>query len=220
LQLLAFATLTVRQQLQAARRCAQVTNNVRQQNSTMRVTHVLLAIGVALVSMDSLSQRVARPAEVFGNSISKEADEWLTDSNVQFNKSLEILQSKWTSGTTQVQVLLPEKKVVFLGPKVRVVFDALIIGTVRNADQSWEWGWNNPNIQSDRVVPAPALQAVGKRFDLRYLQHGMVPLPDEHFATFLSGIALKVHGGVSVYVSSGQGLQVYLLLSNPRRTDA
>lgn len=166
----------------------------------------------------ALAQRVAKPAEVFGNPISTEADAWLTDANTRYNESVALLKKTWLANTKQVTVSPDSHRLVFTGSEDKVTFDALIIGTVRRSDRSWEWAWNNPNLPNNRVVPAKKLHELAAKFDLRYLKQGMVPVPMQDFPLLLSAITLKLHGGSGAYmVPSDNGLDVYFLLSNPRR---
>jgi Family of unknown function (DUF6882) len=140
----------------------------------------------------------------------------LTRSNMSFNEAQGKLEREWLTGVTRFDYDGPGKRLVVASPRRRVVFDARVIGTLRHQDKSWEWAWNNPHVEPAVRVPGEALQEIGRRFDLRHLTRGMIPVPRDDFPFFLGGIALRVMGGVGVYRAWGKDVGLYLLLANPR----
>lgn len=181
-----------------------------------RIALLVLSIVLGFGLGPAQAQRVAPASEVFGNALSNEADAWLTDASDKYNEAQRRLHDEWLADAASYRTDLENAKIVFAAPKRKVMFDAKVIGSVRHGDKSWEWAWHNPNLPARARLPADKLKALGKRHDLRYLTHGMVPVPIESFPRILGGIALKLHGGAGVYRDPGDEGDVYLLLSNPR----
>lgn len=182
----------------------------------MNLVVAILSVILAALPQEAASQRVASPQTVFGNPISKEADEWLKDSHQRYNESTRLLRTTWLADVSTFAVDFKKGVLTFTTPTRKVLFDVRVIGTVRKADKSWEWSWSNPNIEEHLRLPPDRFKEIGTKYDLRYLTVGMVPVPMDLFPFMLAGVALKLHGGVGVYLVPSDEVDVYLLLSNPR----
>ncbi len=182
----------------------------------MSFVAVILAMFVAALPQEAASQRVASPQTVFGDPISKEADEWLKDSHQRYNGSTRLLRTTWLADVSTFAVDFKKGVLTFTTPTRKVLFDVRVIGTVRKADKSWQWSWSNPNIEERLRLPADRFKETGTKYHLRYLTVGTVPVPMDSFPFMLGGVALKLHGGVGVYLVPSDEVDFYLLLSNPR----
>ena len=65
-------------------------------------------------------------------------------------------------------------------------------------------------------MPRDALNDVGRKYGLKYLMSGVVPVADKQLPHYLSGIAMKIRGAIGVYEATFEDLRIYLLLRNPR----
>ena len=155
--------------------------------------------------------------EVFGTPLSKEADEFLTECNVGFNDKQKALTDTWLRDYDRYDVDL-ERGLLWVSRDGRPAFefDVSVIGSVRPSSQTWEWAWNNPNVERQLAVSRSVFAPTAANYGLKYLEFGMVPIPNAEFGWYLSGIALRLAGGEGVYKADGEDYEVYLLLRNPR----
>lgn len=111
-----------------------------------------------------------------------------------------------------------EKRLLVVSkPKSRVEFEIKLLGSCRDSDSSWEWAWNNPNVERQSAFPRAELALVAKKYELRYLNSGVIVLPNEKFPWYLGGIALKVSpSAVGIYGASGEGMSYFFVLYRPR----
>jgi hypothetical protein len=182
---------------------------------------LVFSIGSALgVSPTRLPVAVPEPYEVFGTPLSQEADEFLASCNTAFNERQALLSEKWLRDFDRYDFDL-ERGVLWLSKdgKKTVEFNVSEVGSIRTSSQTWEWAWNNPNANPKLAVPRSVFQSTGSKFGLKYLEAGMLPVPNDQFGWYLSGIALRLAGGDGVYKAEGEGYEVYLLLRNPRPSD-
>ena len=155
--------------------------------------------------------------EVFGTPLSKEADEFLTQCNVEFNDKQRVLADTWLLDHDRYDIDL-ERGRFWISRDGRAVFefDVSVIGSVQPSTQTWEWGWNNPNVERELSVPQSVFAPTADKYGLKYLESGIVPVPNAAFGWYLSGIALRLAGGEGVYKADGEDYEVYLLLRAPR----
>ena len=160
---------------------------------------------------------VPPPEEVFYTPLSEAADAFLTACNRELNAKQERLAEQWFAGAKAYQVDL-ERGTLRLeresGPPV--LFDVALVGSHDRETSCWEWAWNNPNVEVPLAVPKASLAQIGKRFNLKYLLYGFVPVPMADFPMYLSGIALKVTNAYGVHVADHGNIEFYLLLKDPR----
>lgn len=179
---------------------------------------ITLGMVTSLSIVPSQSQVIVpEPHEVFGGTLSQEADAFLTSCNVALNERQTRLDEKWLQDSDRYDVDL-EKGVFWVSKAGRKIaeFDVVVVGSIRTSSQTWEWAWNNPNYRQELAVPRSIFDGIGDKFKLRYLQVGMVPVPSDKFGWYLSGIALQLAGGEGAYKAEGEGYEIYLLLRNPR----
>jgi len=188
--------------------------NKMKANASFLVVALLSSLGVSVGESQVL---VPDAAEVFGTPLSREADEFLTECNVGFNDKQAALENNWLRDTDRYDVDL-ERGLLWFSRNGRAVveFDVSDIGSVRPSTQTWEWAWNNTNVEQQMAVPRSVFAPTAAEYGLKYLEYGMVPVPNTDFGWYLSGIALRLAGGVGVYKADGEDIEMYLLLRNPR----
>jgi hypothetical protein len=160
---------------------------------------------------------LALPEEVFGNPISKEADEYLNETQHFLKVKQETFRITYLSDVTSYDVDLVKGIIRFeRGDRPPLLMDVQVVGSVRHSDKSWEWAWHNPNIPHALSRDSAKVKEIGRRYDLRYLVRGLIPARDETFRWYLTGIALHESQALGVYVSHAQESDMYMLLTNPR----
>ena len=183
-----------------------------------RLRKVALMLASSLGLSAGNSQVVVPEAEeVFGTPLSDEADKFLTECNVGFNEKQQALTDTWLRDYDRYDVDL-ERGLLWISRNGRttVELDVSVIGSGRPSRKTWEWAWNNPNVEQPLALPRSLFAAMSAKYGLKYLEFGMVPVPNEDFGWYLSGIALRLAGGEGVYKADGDDYEVYLLLRNPR----
>lgn len=159
---------------------------------------------------------VADPDLIFNGKLSEEADRFLTESNTEFNEKQNQLREQYLSDQVRYDIDFEKGTLVIVRPQSRVTFEMKLLGSCRNRDNSWEWAWNNPNIDRKIAFPRSELAPLASKHQLHYLDAGAVVLPDEKFPWHLGGIALKVSPSASgIYSASSAGMRYFLVLYHP-----
>ena len=155
--------------------------------------------------------------EVFGTPLSREADEFLTECNVGFNDKQKIMADTWLRDHDRYDIDL-ERGRFWTSRDGRAVFECnlSVVGSVRPSTRTWEWAWNNPSVERPLSIPRSVFAPTAAKYGLKYLEVGVVPVPNATFGWYLSGIALHLVGGEGVYKAEGEDFEVYLLLRDPR----
>ena len=110
--------------------------------------------------------------------------------------------------TLEFKLLDKNNKTIYAG-------DAQVIGTYSKPDGTWEWAWNNPNIEKKAAKDSLLAKNYGKKEGLEYLTSGIVDvLRKEDFAAYLAAIGLKLSKADFAYRGDTGPLVVYLLVSN------
>jgi len=152
-------------------------------------------------------------------NVSAEANRWLTAATAEFNRKQDVLKQEWGFGSFERWAFDPATKVFSLTFTDGSGLDAdgQVLGTYSPTDGSWEWAWNNPNIEPEAAVPADMLKQFGRRLGLSYLKLGMVPAPTREFASYLCAIGTKATDAIGAYLGGGDPVEVAIVLFNPRR---
>ena len=97
-----------------------------------------------------------------------------------------------------------------------VLADAHVMGSFRERDLSWEWGWNNPNCAEHARKACSAVRSFGEKHGIEYLTEGMMNLPDAETASFLTAIAIRVLGAEGAYCAPDGNMTYVIALRNLR----
>jgi len=152
------------------------------------------------------------------NDLSPEVDKFLAEATAEFNSKQETLyqdlrlksQKEWAfDQATGVLRLDYENGDVLL-------VDGQILGSYYPKEGTWEWAWNNPNALDAIARDSKKVRAIGKKFELDYLQTGIIPVPNEDFVFYLCAIGLKATDSIGVYKGTAGPITVYIMLKNPR----
>ena len=191
----------------------------------MNLSAILNRIGATFASALGLFASpsqigVPKAQEVFGTPLSAEADVFLVTCNTAFNEKQKRLGDTWLHDFDRYDVDLKNGLLWFSKEgRKKVEFDVAVVGSIQPSSRTWEWAWNNPNVESALAVPQSVFEDTSQKLALKYLSFGKVPVPRKQFGWYLSGIALQLAGGEGVYMAEGKGVEIYLLLRNPRRGD-
>jgi len=149
--------------------------------------------------------------------LSGAADAFLSACTDEYNRKQDALESRWLKDVEGYEVDLERGILRFnRKDKPKLLFDVEVVGSLSTTKHEWEWAWNNPNVVTPVAVPKESLVEAAEKYDLQYLVTGFVPAPEEIYAYYLSGIALKLRGALGVYVGEHEDLKIFMLLKNPR----
>jgi hypothetical protein len=150
--------------------------------------------------------------------LSPEADKYLADATAEFNTKQEALRRDWRSdsakqwGYDQLSAIL---KLEF-EDGAEFTADGQILGSYMAARTSWEWAWNNPNVEESVKRDSLLVKKVGERLNIAYLVTGLVPAPTELFVSYLCAIGIKATDSIGIYRGSAGPVDVLITLKNPR----
>jgi hypothetical protein len=152
--------------------------------------------------------------------LSPEADKFLADATTEFNAKQEALRRDWKFdfykqwGYDQFSRVL---KLDF-ADGAQFCADGQILGSHVAARCSWEWAWNNPNVEEAARQDSYLVKQVGERLGIAYLLSGMVPAPTEEFVSYLCAIGLKATNSIGVFRGKAGPVTVMITLKNPKWT--
>ncbi len=151
--------------------------------------------------------------------LSPEADVFLAAATAEFNEKQAVLGSQWNFdsyeqwGFDQYTGVLS----LTLADGSRVLADGQILGSHSPGDGSWEWAWNNPNVEAGVTTASQKVKELGARLGISYLVHGRIPVDQDVFVSYLCAIGAKATDSAGSFIGSAGPVNVYLLVSNLRR---
>ena len=153
----------------------------------------------------------------FDAPLSPEADKFLAEATAEFNTKQKELDDEWLGSFKQWG--FDQQSGLFRiefhdGDEAH--FDGQILGSYSPREGTWEWAWNNPWVEPAMARDAQRVKQLGEELGLDYLLHGMIPLPDGQFVSYLCAIGLKATGSIGVYRGACNPVDVLILLKNPR----
>lgn len=153
------------------------------------------------------------------DALSPEADQWLAAALAEHNTKLDVLKRDWGFDAFERWAFDTTTKTFTLHFPDGTQFEAdgQILGTYCPGDGSWEWAWNNPNVEAQIAVPGEKLKELGQRLGISYLTVGKVPVPTREFATYLCAIGVKATDAIGVYLGGEPPVEAAIVLYNPRR---
>ena len=154
----------------------------------------------------------------FDAPLSPEADAFLAAATAEFNPKQEALNRNWRFDQHQHWGFEQESGLLKLefADGAELHFDGQLLGSYSAGQSSWEWAWNNPWVEPAMARDCQLVKEVGEKFDIDYLQAGLIPLPDGQFVSYLSAIGLKATDSVGTYRGACNPVDVVILLKNPR----
>jgi hypothetical protein len=154
----------------------------------------------------------------FDAPLTPEADEFLAQATAEFNQKQKALKTNWRFGQHKQWGFDQQSGILKLefADGAELHFDGQILGSYSPSQHSWEWAWNNPWVEAAMARDSRQVKKLGDRFNIAYLQAGLVPLPDGQFVSYLCSIGLKATDSVGVYRGQCDPVDVIILLKKPR----
>jgi hypothetical protein len=167
-------------------------------------------------------KKKAAPKVSLDGSLSPEADRFLREATAEFNKKQEALHRDWRFNETAQWAYDQDGGVLRLSfpDGAGVEADGQILGSYSPSDASWEWAWNNPNIDAKVARDSRAVRDVGKRYGIAYLGLGRIPLPSPKMISYLCAIGLKATASVGIYEGEAGPIKIMIMLKNMRKVSA
>ena len=154
----------------------------------------------------------------FDAPLSPEADAFLAAATAEFNAKQEELNRHWRFDQAQQWGFDQESGLLKLefADGAELHFDGQLLGSYSAGQSSWEWAWNNPWVEPAMSRDCRLVKEAGEKYDIDYLQAGLIPLPDGQFVSYLSAIGLKATDSIGAYRGACNPVDVVILLRNPR----
>jgi hypothetical protein len=132
--------------------------------------------------------------------LSPEMDAFISAACDEFNSSNNRLREEWDlDQATRFDADLGSGMMNFHFADGRtVIADLQVLGTWSRKAKSWEWAWNNPNIQDSAKVDGAKVRDFGEKSGIDYFASGFVPAPTMDMAAYLAALAAKVVGATGV----------------------
>ncbi len=149
--------------------------------------------------------------------LTPEQDAFLASATSEFNSSLEEYEfvhsddyDEWKYDQySGVYKHLKEGKTVLEA-------DAQIAGSVFSSAGTWEWAWNNPNVEEAAKVDSYRVKEYGERENIEYFKTGIIPLAGKSQGIYFSSVAMKLSGSQTVVAVPMGECMIFLLLKNIR----
>lgn len=100
------------------------------------------------------------------------------------------------------------------GDVIGVEADAQIVGSYHSRNKTWEWSWNNPNVETDAKQDSQAVKNYGDKEKIWYFSEGIIPVVSEDQAIYFAAVGRKLSQSQAIYKGDAGDLNVYLLLKN------
>ena len=148
--------------------------------------------------------------------LSPEQDEYLGDAINEYNISLKTFNEgmkfndfdEWGYDQYSGKFLLKNN-----GEKI-IEAEAQIIGSYHSPEKSWEWAWNNPNIEEEAKIDSHTVKEFGNKQNIWYFSEGKVPVLKDEQAVYFAAVGMKLTNSQAIYPGAAGDLIVYLLLKN------
>lgn len=151
--------------------------------------------------------------------LGEEADTFLAAATAEFNEKQAALSADWSFGDYE-QWSFDQSSGLFtlaLADGSKVLADGQILGSHAPREGSWEWAWNNPNVEPGVARASRTVKALGKRLGIPYLVQGQIPVAEDASVSYLCAIGVKATESAGAFLGSAGAINVHLLLANLRR---
>lgn len=92
-----------------------------------------------------------------------------------------------------------------------------IYGSFLSTDNTWEWAWNNSNIDEKIAEESLNIKEYGERENLDFLSEPIIELPDQNTATYLAAIGEKINNAQGVFVGQVEEIYIFIGLKGLRK---
>ncbi len=156
--------------------------------------------------------------------LTPEQDKFLATCTREYNEKLEKLNREWSFSDYKTWGFDQNSGLFFLQlhDSSRVEADGQVFGSYLPERNSWEWAWNNPNVEAGMKRDVQLVKAFGEKEKIEYLCKGMVPATDKLIPIYLSAIAVKVTDSEDnpLFAGNAGTMQVFIGLKNLRKKPA
>jgi len=153
---------------------------------------------------------------MFDNKIDKN---FFDDAITEHNRNNEILNKDWGFDNYQEWGFDQEGGTLFIKFKDESVVEAngQIYGSFSNNDNTWEWAWNNSDIEEHIANDSLRVKEYGERENIDFLAEAIIELPDQNTATYLGSIAEKLNNAQGLFVGQVEEIYIFIGLKGLRR---
>ncbi len=165
-------------------------------------------------------KKKAEPKIDLDAPLSAEADKYLGTATAEFNTKQEALRRDWRFDSYKQWGYDQFSGVLKLDFEDGSQFsaDGQILGSYSAGGHSWEWAWNNPNVEAAMTRDSKLVKQLGERLGIAYLVAGMIPAPGEEFVSYLCAIGIKATDSIGVFRGKAGAIDVMITLKNARWT--
>jgi len=96
----------------------------------------------------------------------------------------------------------------------QLVADGQIAGSFNIVDETWEWAWNNPHVDSTAARDSNLIKELGEKFEVDCLRSGITQTPGGPFPAFLSAVSVKATDSIGAYPAVTEEIMAFILLKN------
>jgi uncharacterized protein YwqG len=148
--------------------------------------------------------------------LSKELDEYFGKCTRAYNDIVRRQNAVWRFDKHAYSYLDQETGVLqlFMADGTVVEADAEIVGTV--CGMSWEWAWNNPNIEGRMKPSGDIFRRFGEKHNLPYYSLGMLPAVMAAQANLFLSVAFDLAKADGLFIVDNDELKVCCLLRKIR----
>lgn len=164
------------------------------------------------------SKRLAEIGDAALENLTPEAETYLAQALEEFNAKQQVMKRDWHFDEYErwgFEQLSGAFRLEF-GDGRQLLAEGQILGSYSATGNSWEWGWHNPYVDPAIARGSKSVKEAGEKLGLPYVTAGVVPVPNEHFISFLCAIGLKATDSAGVFRGSAGPVDVIILLRNPR----
>lgn len=189
---------------------------VRFHSIVFRCKELLFAFKIKLCSLSGI--RPAIPKEF---DLTPEQDAFLGEAIEEHNQKNDRLRKDWGFGDYEEWGFEQITGNFFLRLKdgKKVTASGQVYGSLSTADKTWEWAWNNPNVEElvkkDSFLVREYGEKQGQGF--QYLCLGLQPIPHVVAPIYFAAIAEKLSGAQGVFPAEYGNYTFYIGLKDLKK---
>ena len=184
-------------------------------------SRALRLLGEMGITPDPIEHVDNAAVSVDAEPLSPEMDAFIASACEEYATGNERLREEWQlDQATRWDADLTVGVVRFQFADGRTVLgDLQVLGSWSRQARSWEWAWNNPNVENAVKPDAERVREFGEKSGVSYLVAGFAPAPTIEIAAYLAAIAAKVVGVTAVIPLPPDGdadVVIFTAVSNMR----
>ncbi len=150
------------------------------------------------------------------DDLSPEAECYLRDACAEFNAKQNLLREEWRFAECEEWSFDQDTGVFRLDFEdgSKLFADGQILASYDAFDETWEWAWNNPDVNPNIVQDSLLARELGERHGIEFLTSGMLPAPNGPFPAFLGAVGVKASNSIGAYPADTGEVVAFLLLKN------